>query len=235
MMDQKVFRKISYGVYIVTSREGDRLNGQVANAVMQVCSTPPVVAIAINKENLTHTFIQKSGVFAVSILAQDAPLSLIGRFGFKSGRDLNKFEGVPYGLGANRCPIIEEHTVGYFGGRVTKELDVGTHTIFIGEVQEGELRNDAEPMTYAYYHAVKGGTTPKTAPTYIEQNTKTKPEQKGDNAMKKYKCSVCGYIYDPAKGDADGGIPPGTPFEKLPDDWTCPVCGASKADFEPEE
>jgi flavin reductase (DIM6/NTAB) family NADH-FMN oxidoreductase RutF/rubredoxin len=233
-MDQKVFRKISYGVYIVTSREGDRLNGQVANAVMQVCSSPPVVAIAINKENLTHAFIKKSGVFTVSILAQDFPPNLIGRFGFKSGRDLNKFEGIPYRLGANSCPILEEHTVGYFGGKVTTEMDAGTHTIFVGEVQEGELLNDAEPMTYAYYHVVKGGTTPKTAPTYIEKDTETKPEQMEDKTMKKYKCSVCGYIYDPAKGDADGGIPPGTPFEKLPDDWTCPVCGASKDQFEPE-
>ncbi|OGP94917.1 MAG: High molecular weight rubredoxin [Deltaproteobacteria bacterium RBG_16_54_18] len=233
-MDTKVLRKISYGVYIVTSREGDRFNGQAANAVMQVCSSPPVVAIAINKENLTHAFIKKSGVFAVSILAQDAPASLIGKFGFKSGRELNKFEGMSYRLGVNSCPIIEEHTVGYFGGKVTKELDAGTHTIFMGEVQEGELRNDAEPMTYAYYHVVKGGTTPKTAPTYIEKDAETKPEQKEGKSMKKYKCSVCGYIYDPAKGDADGGIPPGTPFEKLPDDWTCPVCGASKADFEPE-
>jgi flavin reductase (DIM6/NTAB) family NADH-FMN oxidoreductase RutF/rubredoxin len=230
-MDTKVFRKISYGVYIVTAREGNRINGQVANAVMQVCSRPPIVAIAINKENLTHAFMKKSGVFAVSILAQDAPPKLIGTFGFKSGRDLNKFEAIPYRMGANRCPIIEEHTVGYFGGKVTKELDAGTHTIFMGEVQEGELYNDKEPMTYAYYHAVKGGTTPKTAPTYIDT---MKTEQKEDKIMKKYKCTVCGYIYDPDKGDADGGIPPGTPFEKLPDDWTCPICGASKADFEPQ-
>src|SRR4030042_5112301 len=100
-MDTKCFRKISSGVYIVTSREGDRFNGQAANAVMQVCSSPPVVAIAINKENLTHAFIKKSGVFAVSILAQDAPASLIGQFGFKSGRELNKFEGMSYRLGVN--------------------------------------------------------------------------------------------------------------------------------------
>jgi flavin reductase (DIM6/NTAB) family NADH-FMN oxidoreductase RutF/rubredoxin len=229
-MDTNVFRKISYGVYIVTSKEGDRINGQAANALMQVCSTPPIVALAINKENLTHAFIKKSGLFAISILAQDAPPSLIGRFGFKSGRELNKFDGIAYRPGANGCPILEEHAVGYLEGKVVKELDAGTHTIFTGEVREGGLLNDAEPMTYAYYHEVKGGTTPKTAPTYIE----TKKEEKERTQMKKDKCSVCGYIYDPAKGDPDGSIAPGTPFEKLPDDWTCPVCGASKADFEPE-
>ena len=103
-MDTKVFRKISYGVYIVTSREGDRINGQTANVVMQVCARPPTIAIAINKENLTHAFIQKSGVFAISIIAQDAPLSLIGRFGFKSGREVDKFEGGAHRLGENGCP-----------------------------------------------------------------------------------------------------------------------------------
>ena len=91
-MDTKVFRKISYGVYIVTSKAGDRINGQTANALMQVCSSPPLIAMAINKENLTHEFIKKSGVFTVSILSQDAPPRLIGRFGFKSGREVDKFE-----------------------------------------------------------------------------------------------------------------------------------------------
>ena len=124
-MDTKVFRKISYGVYIVTSREGERINGQAANGVMQVCSRPPMVAIAINKENLTHAFIKKSGVLAISILAQDAPLSLIGRFGFKSGREVDKFEGGAHHLGGNGCPIITEHTVGYLEGTVTRELDAG--------------------------------------------------------------------------------------------------------------
>jgi flavin reductase (DIM6/NTAB) family NADH-FMN oxidoreductase RutF/rubredoxin len=230
-MDTKVFRKISYGVYIVTSRDGDRINGQAANGVMQVCSRPPMVACAINKENLTHAFIQKSGVFAISILAQDTPLSLIGRFGFKSGREANKFEGGAHRLGNNGCPIIAEHTVGYLEGKVTWQLDAGTHTIFVGEVVEGELLDDGEPMTYAYYHEVKRGTTPETAPTYIEE----KKEKKEERNMKKYKCTVCGYIYDPEEGDPDGGIAPGTAFEDIPDDWVCPVCGASKDQFELEE
>jgi flavin reductase (DIM6/NTAB) family NADH-FMN oxidoreductase RutF/rubredoxin len=229
-MDTKVFRKISYGVYLVTSHEGDRINGQAANVVMQVCSKPPLIAIAINKENLTHAFIKKSGVCAISILAQDAPPSLIGRFGFKSGREVDKFDGISYRLGTNGCPIIAEHTIGYLEGKVTKELDAGTHTIFIVEVMESQLFNDEEPMTYAYYHDVKRGTTPKTAPTYVETKNKREEEQ----GMKKYTCTVCGYIYDPEVGDPDNGIAPGTPFAKLPDDWTCPVCGAGKDQFEPE-
>ncbi len=230
-MDTKVFRKISYGVYIVSSRNGDRINGQAANAVMQVCSEPPEIAIGINKENLTHEFIKESGVFAASILSQDAPLGLIGKFGFKSGREVDKFEDVPYRLGETGCPILLEHTLGYFECTVVKDLDVGTHTLFIGGVVDAQVFNEDKPMTYAYYHQVKRGTTPKTAPTYVE----IKDERKEEKAMKKYKCTVCGYIYDPDKGDPEGGIAPGTPFEKLPDDWVCPVCGASKEEFEPEE
>jgi flavin reductase (DIM6/NTAB) family NADH-FMN oxidoreductase RutF/rubredoxin len=234
-IDSKVLRKISYGVYIVTSRAGERINGQTANALMQVCSEPPLVAVAINKENLTHEFIKKSGAFAISILSQDAPLPLIGRFGFKSGRDLNKFDGIDYRLGANGCPILQEHILGYLEGKVTEEMDAGTHTIFMGEVTESQLLNDQAPMTYAYYHEVKRGTTPKTAPTYTEEMKKENKKELGGEKMQKYRCTVCGYIYDPATGDPDGGIAPGTPFEKLPDDWTCPVCGASKDEFEPED
>jgi flavin reductase (DIM6/NTAB) family NADH-FMN oxidoreductase RutF/rubredoxin len=229
-MDTKVFRKISYGVYIVTSREGDRINGQAANGVMQVCSRPPRIAIAINKANLTHQFINESGVFAISILAQDAPLSLIGRFGFKSGREVNKFDGSNYRLAGNGCPIITEYTVGYLEGKVIRELDAGTHSIFMGEVLDSQLLSDGKPMTYAYYHDVKQGITPETAPTYIE----TKKEKKEEGKMKKYRCTVCGYIYDPEAGDPDGGIAPGTAFEDIPDDWVCPVCGATKDQFEPE-
>lgn len=168
-MDTKVFRKISYGVYIVTSRSGGRINGQAANAVMQVSSQPPLVAIAINRENLTHAFIKDSGLFAVSILAREALPKLIGGFGFKSGREVDKFAGVEYRLGTNGCPILQQDTVGYIEARVVSLLEAGTHTIFVGEVTEGGLLREGEPMTYAYYHEVKGGTTPKTAPTYIAQ------------------------------------------------------------------
>ena len=103
---------------------------------------------------------------------------------------------------------------------------MGTHTIFAGEVVGAEVIREGEPMTYAYYHQVKRGTTPKTAPSYIAE------PKEGGTKMAKYKCTVCEYVYDPEQGDPDSGIKPGTPFEKLPDDWVCPVCGASKDEFE---
>jgi len=225
-MNLKALHSISYGLYVIGSRKGDRINGQTANTVIQVSSEPPTISVCINKENLTHEFIKDSGVFTVSVLSQDTPLSLIGRFGFKSGRDIDKFDGVNYRIGETQAPIVLDHALAYMEAKVTQEVDAGTHTIFIGELVGADVMKEGEPMTYAYYHQVKRGTTPKTAPSYIEERKVVAPK------MAKYKCTVCGYIYDPELGDPDGGIKPGTPFEEIPDDWVCPVCGASKDKFE---
>ncbi|HEX7364738.1 MAG TPA: rubredoxin, partial [Dehalococcoidia bacterium] len=94
------------------------------------------------------------------------------------------------------------------------------------EIMAAEVLKEGEPMTYAYYHQVKRGTTPKTAPTYVEE------KKEATTQMSTYKCQVCGYIYNPALGDPDGHVPPGTAWEKLPDDWVCPVCGATKDQFD---
>ncbi len=228
-MNLNALRPLSYGLYIVGSRKGDRINAQIANTVIQVCSEPPTIAVAINRTNLTHEFMQDSKVFTVSVLCEDAPLRLIGNFGFKSGRDSDKFDGVDYKLGVTQAPIVLEHAVAYLEASVIKDVDVGTHTIFIGKLVDAEVLTEKEPMTYAHYHKVKRGATPKTAPSYIEEK---ETEKREDKTVSKYKCSVCGYIYDPAQGDPESNTAPGTPFEALPEDWTCPVCGAEKSEFE---
>ena len=225
-MDLKALYLISYGMYVVGSRKGDKVNGQIANTVIQVCSEPPTISVCINKGNLTHEFIKDNKVFTVSVLSKETPLSFIGRFGFRSGRDTNKFEGVNYKVGETKAPIVLDNALSYMEAKLVSSLDTTTHTIFVGELVDAGVLKEGEPMTYAYYHEVKRGTTPKAAPSYIKE------EKEGDIKMAKYKCSVCGYIYDPAKGDPEGKIPPGTPFEKLPEDWTCPVCGAAKSEFE---
>jgi len=213
----------------VASKKEGKLNGQIANTVFQVCSEPPVIAVAINRQNLTHQFITESKVFTVSILSQDTPLSFVGHFGFKSGREVDKLKDIDYKLGETKAPIVVDNTLAYLEAKVISQIDVGTHTIFIGEVVSADIVKEGEPMTYAYYHQVKRGTTPKTAPSYVEERKEAAPK------MAKYKCTVCGYIYDPELGDPDGGIKPGTPFEEIPDDWVCPVCGASKDKFEKVE
>ena len=226
-MDARAFRLVSYGLYIVTSKRGRELNGQIANTVFQVCAEPPVIAVCINKKNYTHKFIEESGVFAISILSKEAPMKLIGQFGFKSGRDIDKFENVNYKVGKTGAPLVTDFTVGFIEAEVMKSMEVGTHTLFVGKVVEASVLGREEPLTYAYYHEIKGGRSPETAPTYIKSEEV--------NKVDKYVCQICGYVYDPEKGDPDGGIAPGTAFEDIPDDWVCPVCGASKDQFKKME
>ena len=225
-MNLKALYKLGYGLYIVCSRKGDKLNGQIANTVFQITSEPPTIAVSINKNNLTHEFIKESRVFVASVLSQDTPLSFIGHFGFKSGRDIDKLKNINYKIGETQAPLVTDNALAYLEAKVIQEVDVGTHTIFIGEVVGADVLREGEPMTYAYYHQVKRGTTPKAAPSYIEEKKETVTK------MAKYKCTVCGYVYDPELGDPDGSIKPGTPFEEIPEDWECPVCGAAKSEFE---
>ena len=225
-MNTKALYKLNYGIYVVSSKKDDKFNAQIANTVFQITSEPPTIAVSINKNNLTHEFIEASGVFTASVLCQDTPISFIGQFGFNSGRDIDKFKGIDYEIGVTQAPIVLDNAVAYMEAKVIQHLDVGTHTIYIGEVVNAEVISEKICMTYEHYHLVKGGTTPKTAPSYISDK-----QEKGE-IMTKYRCTVCGYIYDPEMGDIESNMPPGTPFEKLPDNWQCPVCGARKDEFE---
>jgi flavin reductase (DIM6/NTAB) family NADH-FMN oxidoreductase RutF len=218
---------------ILSSKKDDRLNGCIVNTVFQLTPEPPMVAVSINRECLTHNYITDSKVFAVSILSQEAPTPFIGRFGFRSGRDIDKFEHLNYRLGQTGAPIILDNTVAFLEAEVTQSIDIKRHTLFIARIVACEtLDENSEPMTYAYYRDVKHGRTPKTAATYINVQHKQQTSE-GAVKMKKYKCLMCGYVYDPAVGDPENAIEPGTAFENLSDDWVCPECGAGKDEFEP--
>ena len=231
-LDPKTLHKISYGLYVICSKNKENINGQIANALFQVTAEPPTVAVSINKQNLTHKYIEISNFFTISVLTDNTPMNFIGNFGFKSGRDINKFEGIEYKLGKHKVPIVIDYALAYVEAKVINKIDVGTHTIFIGNVEDAEILSEDNPMTYEYYHKCKGGVSPKTAPTY--SSTIDKKIKKEEEKMDKYVCEVCGYIYDPEKGDPDNGIEPGTKFEDLPDEWICPICGATKENFELE-
>jgi|TARA_B100000315_G_C14508215_1_gene555685 ferric-chelate reductase [NAD(P)H] len=168
-MNTKALFKLGYGVYVVTSKSNGRINGQITSTVFQVTSEAPTIAISINRHNLTHEFIKESRVFAASVLCEETPLTFIGTFGFKSGRDIDKFEGINFKLGETGAPIVLDNTVSYLEAKVTKELDVGTHTIFVGEVVNADMVEEHKScMTYDYYHQIKGGKVPKAAATYVE-------------------------------------------------------------------
>jgi ferric-chelate reductase [NAD(P)H] len=166
-MNLDALRNIGYGMYIIGASKGDKLNAQIANTVFQITSQPPTVAVSINKNNLTHEFISESQAFSASILCEDTELPFIGRFGFRSGREIDKLKGINYKIGETGSPIVLDYATSYMEVKVTKEVDMGSHTIFIGEVVAGAVLTDKTCMTYAYYHKVKRGTTPKAAPSYI--------------------------------------------------------------------
>jgi flavin reductase (DIM6/NTAB) family NADH-FMN oxidoreductase RutF/rubredoxin len=230
-MNVKALHKLSYGLYVVTSKKDDHFNGQIANTVFQVTSEPPTVAVSINRNNLTWEFIKESKIFAASVICKDAPLRFIGRFGFRSGRDIDKFGDIKYKIGVTGAPVVVENAVAFLEAEVIQEIDVGSHTIFIGKVINADIISTGACMTYDYYRQIKGGLTPKAAATYIEEE-KVEGKVEPKIEMAKYRCRVCGYIYDPGMGDPENGINPGTPFEEIPDSWVCPVCGAAKSEFE---
>ncbi len=167
-MNNKVFTKLSYGVYIVSCKTEEKITGCTANSIMQITSSPAYIALSINHENYTHDCIEKTKLFSVSILSVESnPLS-IGTFGFRSGRDCNKYEKIPYEL-KDGLPIVKD-ACGYLLCEITDKMETPTHTVFLAKVLDGDLLNDnTEPMTYSYYHNVIKGKSPKTAPTYINE------------------------------------------------------------------
>ncbi len=208
-MNKKVFRNLSYGVYVISALDGDRHTGCVANSVMQITSSPATIAVSMNHDNYTNSCIDKGGKFAVSILSENTDPGIIGNFGFQSGKDTDKFDSVKYEV--KEGIAVLKDSCGYIVCKVIDRLETSTHTIFLGEAIDGDVTGDGPAMTYAYYHNVVKGKSPKNAPTYL-------PEE--DTASEKWVCGVCGYVYD-------GEVP----FEELPDAYVCPVCKQPKEQF----
>lgn len=177
-MDPNALHNLSYGMYIVSSFSGGKVNGQIANTVFQITSEPVMVAISINKQNLTHEFIENSRNFSVSVLDESAPLPFIGKFGFRSGKTEDKFKDIKFEILKSGCPVVLDHTIAYIEAKVTEKLDCGTHTLFLGEMTDSKIIASGKPMTYSYYHETKRGTTPSKAPTYIKGETPNKGNAK---------------------------------------------------------
>ncbi len=203
-MDNKAMFKLSYGLFVVTARENGRDNGCIVNTAMQVTSEPNRISVTINKTNYTHDMIKNSGKLTISVLSEDATFDIFKRFGFQSGRDVNKFEGYNgYDKGMSDVVYITEGTNAYIHGEVIETVDVGTHTIFICDVMDMKVLSDVASATYAYYHE------------HIKpQPEKTKSEVTGKTA---WRCTICGHIYE---------------GEELPEDYVCPLCKHPASDFE---
>ncbi len=222
MIDFKALFKISYGLYIVCAGDKNKGNGFISNTVFQITSEPAQFAASCNKDNYTCELIEKSGVFSVSILHQDTQAELIGRLGYKSGKDFDKLESLNVKYGETGVPIVQDASIATMEFKVVKSIDMGSHMLFIGELVSSEVINgELEPMTYAFYREVRKGIAPKNAPTYIDKSKLQEDAPKEKKSI--YKCAACGFIYDSNKEEIA--------FEDLPDDWTCPVCGSGKEDF----
>ncbi|MDD2213316.1 MAG: flavin reductase [Oscillospiraceae bacterium] len=249
-MNTKALYTLSSGLYVVGAKASDLYDAQVANTVVQLSSDPKLVSVCINKNNYTHELIEQGGYFSVSVLSQDAPMELIGVFGFHSGREVDKFTMVNPVYTIHGLPVLHEHCLGYLECQVLQSVDAATHTLYIGQLTDAAVYHQGEALTYAYYHEIKKGRSPKNAPTYrAEEDPTVKPAATGSYGkpaatpavpaqaaadLQRYTCPICGYIYDPAEGDPAHDVPAGTSFTALPADWVCPVCSTYPSLFEAE-
>ena len=175
--DLRALFNIGYGLYVVTSNDGKKDNGLIVNTVSQVTNTPNRIAVTINKENYSHHVIQQTGKLNVNCLSTDAPFSMFERFGFQSGRTIDKFEGIDEMRSDNGLRFLPQYINAFFSLKVEDYVDLGTHGMFICSVVESRVITKKETMTYTYY----------------QNNVKPKPETEG---KKGFVCKVCGYVYE---------------------------------------
>ena len=219
MINIEALYNITYGLYIVSAGNKEKGNGYIANTVFQITSDPIKFAISCNKDNYTEELIEKHKSFAVSVLHQKTKAETFGNFGFKSGKESDKLEGITVKYGKTGAPIILDDSIAYFEFKLKEKIDQGSHWLFIGELVDAQIIDKTfDPMTYAFYKTDRKGVAPKNAPTYIKKENTSK------KTSKKYKCKVCGHVYDDGIEDIK--------FTELPDDWMCPTCGVTKENFE---
>ncbi len=245
-MKYKAFHKLSYGLYIVATEFDGKKAGYIGNTAFQVTSTPPQVAISCHKNNTTIDYILKSKSFSISVLQKESDTSLIGEFGFMSSADIDKFRNVETNTAKTGAPIVLNSSIAWLDCKVVNSIDVGSHLLIIGEVLDSDVISGKEPLTYEYYREKYKMLAPKNAPTYVEKEkienevvpeeeveveSAAKPQQETDSG--EFVCAICGFHYNPEEGDPALGIPPGTPFEDLPEEYKCPICNAGKDYFNP--
>ncbi len=203
-MDQKVMYALSYGLFVLSARRGEKDNGCITNTAIQVTSEPNRIAIAVNKANFTHDMVLETGKFTVSVLSQEAKFELFQRFGFQSGRDVDKLADFQEHIArdGNGVVYVTQGTNAWISCQVVSTMDLGTHTLFVADVLDGGVLSNAPSATYAYYQA----------------NIKPKPAAPaGESSKKRWVCTICGYVYE---------------GEELPADFICPLCKHPASDFE---
>lgn len=176
-MNKSAMYKLSYGLYVLSAKEGEKDNGCIINTAAQVTTSPNRITVAVNKSNFTHDIIHNTGVFNVSILDTTVPFSVFENFGFRSGRDCDKFADIPVKRSDNGLLYVLDHTTAYISGKVVQEIDLGSHTLFLSDVTDADIVSGKEAVTYSFY----------------QDNIKPKPEK---TEKKGYRCKICGYVYE---------------------------------------
>lgn len=197
-MDKTAFFKLSYGLYVITSNCDSKNSGCIANTFTQVTSEPSKVCITLNKDNYTTKLIEDSGVFNCGVLLENVDMDVVRRFGFQSGKEVDKFEGIATIKDIHNVKQITEGIAASFSCKVVNMMDVGTHIMFVAEVVDCKVLSEKPILTYADYHNKKNGVTPANAPSFVAETDKMG-----------YRCSVCGFILE---------------ADVLPEGYICPIC-----------
>lgn len=202
-MNDKTMFKLTYGLFVLTARQEGKDNGCIINTAGQVTAVPNRISIAVNKANYTHDMIKTTGKFNVSILSEEAKFSTFQRFGFQSGKDVNKFEGYDQvKRSENGIYYVTEGTNGFISATVENTMDLGSHTLFIASVDDMDVLSEVPSTTYNFY----------------QSNIKPKPAAPAVKTGKTiWRCRICGYEYE---------------GEELPADFVCPICKHPASDFE---
>ncbi len=163
-MNKSALYQLSYGVYVISTWDQGRATGCTANSAMQITSDPATVAVSINHDNYTNQCIQDTGRFTISVLGEHTDPGIIGTFGFYSGKDTDKYDKVESVI--KECMPVVADACAYMVCEVIDKLETSSHTVFLGKVVDADVLKQDDPMTYAYYHKVIKGKSPKNAPTY---------------------------------------------------------------------
>lgn len=212
----RVLTKVSYGLYVVSAKLNDKNYGCIINTFSQVTAKSPIVTFSINKDNASYRAIKESKKFGISILSESTNPLVIGKFGFYSSDNVDKFKDFKSFVKFD-IPFIAENCCGYLYCDALQFIDAKSHVIVVAQTKEGLYTNNFKEMTYRYYHDVIKGKAPDRAPTF-NSNFKEKEEiEMSENVS--YICTICGYVYE---GD----------LTQESDDYVCPICGAGKEAFE---
>lgn len=177
-MNKKAMYNLTYGLFILTAKDGDKDNGCIVNTVSQVTTEPNRIVVAVNKQNYTHDMIVKTGIFNVSILTENSKFETYKHWGFQSGANVDKVESITYKRAENGVIYLAEETNAFLSAKVVSATDLGTHTLFLADVTDCEVISEDESVTYSYY----------------QKNIKTTPAPA--DKKKGFICTVCGYVYE---------------------------------------